>query len=432
MNILTVHAQTLPRVAARARTSTHPGVLERGFAAVVLFLSAGGLLPLFRLEGGVAVDELEGDPVLQITWMVIYGIALVLLAVRAKAALQLVGRERWLILLCSLAAMSVVWSVAPGITLRRTAALFGTTAFGVYLASRYTVAELLRLVCWVLGTAAVLSVAVVFFAPAYGIGIDETGWRGIFEHKNTLGRTMALAALVLVFQLRRRGLVNRLATVTILALVCVALFGSRSVGGLLTALAVLITMPLWLIFRLRRILMVAVAMFVLITLGGVAIWLSTASEAIVTAVGRDPSFTGRTALWLQVLDAIAPRVWLGHGYSAYWLGWEGESATIWRAITWRPPHAHNGFLDLGLELGVAGIALFIVGLVRAAWRATVLVGRTETGYGLWPIAYLLFIVTANLAESAIMVRNSMTWMLYVVVCMWLVRLHGDSKRAMAA
>ena len=49
MNILTVHAQTLPRVAARARTSTHPGVLERGFAAVVLFLSAGGLLPLFRL-----------------------------------------------------------------------------------------------------------------------------------------------------------------------------------------------------------------------------------------------------------------------------------------------------------------------------------------------------------------------------------------------
>ena len=38
MNVLIARAPTLPRVSAHARTSTSPGVLERAFALVVLFL----------------------------------------------------------------------------------------------------------------------------------------------------------------------------------------------------------------------------------------------------------------------------------------------------------------------------------------------------------------------------------------------------------
>src|SRR5262249_10004294 len=162
-----------------------------------------------------------------------------------KATLRLLGRERWLLLLCGVAAVSVIWSVAPGVTFRRTVALFGTTAFGVYLASRYTVAELLRLLCLVLGAAAVLSGALVGSAPNRGMGRDDPGWLGIFVHKNTLGRAMALVILVFIFQLRQRGIANRLASGAVLAMACAALLGSRSLAGILTAVAVVVTVPLW-------------------------------------------------------------------------------------------------------------------------------------------------------------------------------------------
>ena len=423
MNALAMNAPTLPRVAACRRTSIHPGVLERAFAVVVLFLSTGGLLPLLRLEGGIAVDELEGDPVMQIIWLAVYGVTLLLLATRAKETLQLLGRERWLLLLCGLAAVSVIWSVAPGVTFRRTVALFGTTAFGVYLASRFTVHELLRLLYWVLSAAVVLSATFVVIAPTYGIG-DDGAWRGIFVHKNILGRTVALAVLALLFRLREHGVVRRLATIAIFTLSCAMLLGSRSVTGLLTAAAVGISMPLWVIFRVRSALAIAFALFGLVTITGAATWVASTPdlpELAVAALGRDVTLTGRTGLWPLAVDAIAERWWFGHGYGAFWLGWDGESASIWRGLSWRPAHAHNGILDLGLELGVAGIGLFAVGLAVSAWRAAAVIRRTATAYGLWPIAYLMFTVTLNLAETTIIARNSLFWVLYVATCMWLIR-----------
>jgi len=430
MNALTMNALMMRSRASRRRTKTLPGVLERGFAIVVLFLFTGGLLPLLRLESGVAVDDLEGDPAMQIVWLAVYGFTLMLLATRAKAVLQLLGRERWLVLLCGVAAVSVIWSVAPGVTFRRTVALFGTTAFGVYLASRYTVAELLRLLCWVLGAATLLSVAVAVYASNLGSG-DGGGWLGIFVHKNTLGRAMALTILVFLFQLRQRGIVNRVASVAMLAVACVALLGSHSVAAMLTAVAVVVTFPLWPILRLQRMLAVAAAVFVLIAVITAACWIGTDTDVMVTAVGKDPSLTGRAGLWVAVVDSIANRPWLGHGYNAFWLGWEGESAVIWRIVEWLPPHAHNGALDLALELGIVGVVLFAVGFFVAVGRAAILIQRTRTVYGLWPIAYLLFIVLINLAESTIMLRNSIFWMLYVVTCVWLIRPRDDDRKVKA-
>ena len=428
MNARTVTALTPPRVATHCGTGTHSGVLERTFSVIVLFLYTGGVLPLLRLESGVDFDELEGDPVTRFTWLAVYAVTFILLTRRVRTTLQLFVRERWLILLCGVAVASVLWSVAPAVTFRRSIALLGTTAFGLYLASRYTVAELLRLVDWVLGVSVVLSVATVAVAPTYGISSDGTEWRGIFLHKNILGGQMALAILVSLFQIRRRGLANCLVTIVVLALASLALFNSHSVAGMLAVVIVAVTLPLWPVLRLQRPLAVASVVFALMTLGAAAWLVSTQANAIASAVGRDASMTGRTPLWAAVIDSITNRLWLGHGYAAFWLGWEGESGRIWSSLSWRPVHAHNGFLDLGLELGMVGFALFAVGFTVAVCRATPLIWRTKTAFGLWPIAYLLFIVTINLAESTIMVRNGVFWMLYVVTCIWLIR-HGSERRS---
>jgi exopolysaccharide production protein ExoQ len=60
---------------------------------------------------------------------------------------------------------------------------------------------------------------------------------------------------------------------------------------------------------------------------------------------------------------------LGYGYGAFWLGERGPSARVW-AVTWDAVHAHNGYLDLWLQIGVIGallgISLVLVILIRTA------------------------------------------------------------------
>src|SRR5262249_19561066 len=212
----------------------------------------------------------------------------VLLARRTRETLRLLARERWLGVLCGLAAASILWSVAPDVTLRRAAALFGTTAFGVYLASRYSVHELLRLVGWVLSAAVGLSVVTAIFFPNLGISPDDEAWRGIFVHKNNFGRAMALACLVLLFRVRQAGLANRVITAAVLVLAGVALYGSHSVAGILNAVAVVVTMPLWLIFRLRRALAVAPRGFAPVVLLRASMWVRTVARILI-APGRSES-----------------------------------------------------------------------------------------------------------------------------------------------
>src|SRR5207302_5013109 len=113
-------------------------------------------------------------------------------------------------------------------------------------------------------------------------------------------------------------------------------------------------------------------------------------ELAVAALGRDVTLTGRTGLWPLAVDAIAERWWFGHGYGAFWLGWDGESASIWRGLSWRPAHAHNGILDLGLELGVAGIGLFSVGLSLSECTEAAVIRTTVTAVVLWAVPYLMF------------------------------------------
>src|SRR5262249_61148117 len=129
-------------------------------------------------------------------------------------------------------------------------------------------------------------------------------WRGSSVHRTSPGRALARACLPLLFKIRHGRLPNRLIAAAVLVLAAVALLGSSSVAGFLTAFAVVATMPLWPIFRLRRAPAVAVTVFAVMAMIGVGYWLSSMADVMVTAVGKDPGVTGRTALWAAIHDSI--------------------------------------------------------------------------------------------------------------------------------
>jgi len=138
-------------------------------------------------------------------------------------------------------------------------------------------------------------------------------------------------------------------------------------------------------------------------------------------VGRDSTLSGRMELWSALVPKIIAHPWLGYGYSSFWLGMEGQSsADIWSILHWHVPHSHNGFLDLTEELGIAGLGLFLAGMILSA-RCGLYWARTQQAViGLWPLTYISFMFLFNLSEGSILRQDNIFWVLYVATSVFVV------------
>ncbi len=398
--------------------------LEKGFVVLALLLYAGAVVPLLHQSGPTRAEGAEDDLLMQGALLCVYGISFCLVAVRWRRFVYVAAGDKLLLSLVGIALISFVWSAAPGVTLQRGVALLGTTLFGAYLATRYTLREQLRLLARALGMAAVLSIAFALALPSYGIsGVEAAGyipdpatveaWRGAFVTKNVLGRLMVLGVVVFLLLILTR---KRLAFAWGgLGLCSGVLLFTNSATALVILLTMLAVLPLYAVLRRRRTLAIPIFVLAVIVGAGIAIWLLSNAESVLDVLGRDVTFTGRTELWEASVHMIQQRALLGYGYGGFWLGWEGKSAYVWLLTQIETPHAHNGFLDLWLDLGLLGSTIFVLGFVATFFRSLKLIRTYRGSEALWPLLYLTFIPLYNLTESALLTRNSIFWVLYVAV-----------------
>ena len=422
----------------KARPPGPTGLLARCAVVFVFFLAlTGALVPLLRQGSGSSASTAEGDPITQLMWLAVYAVAFVWGLTRWRRFLAVATKDKLLLLLIALAVVSVLWSAAPEVTLRRGIALTGTTLVGIGLAARFGFAELLRLLAWALGIAAVLSLLFALALPSYGISSDsltQGDWKGVFDHKNTLGKAMSLSAIVfLLLALSSRGYRWLLWAAFALSFALIVLSGSKTALSVTVVLIVLL--PLFGALRLTTTLALSISIFVALFAAGMMALLGANLESLLTFLGKDLTLTGRTTVWAVVVDTIQERPWLGYGYNGFWLGTEGPSFRVWLATGEPYYDSHNGIMDLWLDLGAVGVAVFLIGFFRALGRAVGWVHATSRAENLWPMMFLTFMLVYNLTESFILKQNNLFWLLYVVAALkmaaWreeaaLLRQTGDS------
>lgn len=399
------------------KTSRHKPVLwEKIFVLIVIFFSTGAVLPLLQTVSGAVYGPVQGNVAMQVLWAGIYAVALItlyLLLTRLRHAARIAGRDKLLWLLVGLALVSVFWSEAPAVTLRRGIALLGATAFGFYLAVRYTRREIVELLVWTFGLIAILSMGFILLMPSLGVHshYQFAAWRGVYVHKNTLGCMMVLAAIVWLLYSIDHFKENKWNFI-FFALAVVLLFQSQSVTATLILGALLVMV---LIFRkARRRKFWGAGMLLLLGGGCLAWWLGDNLLVIILDVlGRNETLSGRTELWQLIWDQIRQRPWLGYGYNAFWLGWQGPSGEVWQVLNWTPPHAHNGYLDIWLQLGLAGLVLLLISLLVNLIKAFTLARKKSDMVGLFPLLMLVFMMMHNISESTFM-ENFFFWILYVM------------------
>ena len=334
----------------------------------------------------------------------------------------------WTVSFACFAFVSALWSQDSSVTIRKAVFLVLTTAFGIYFARRYSVERQLRMICVAACAVACLSIGFALILPHYGIDHDahEGVWTGVFTQKNVCAREM-LFLLICLLPYKPEGTnmqwMRRIAIIAVLVVTA----GTQSKTAFLMAAMMLCFFPaLRCMRRLSRgLALMALSSALLSVLLFCAVALS-AGPAFVLLIGRDSTMTGRTGIWVAVLDAILKRPLLGYGFAAFWLSLRGESANIVLALRWAVPAAHNGFLEVWLQLGAVGFVLFGLGFFKAARSAIRDHRQSSFQRAAWPLAVLLLTLVYNLDESSLMQPNDFLWVLYVATLVNIA--HGATVR----
>lgn len=380
----------------------------------MLALIMGAFLPLWRDVSGNPVDPYEGDALTRFLLLMGYAVVLVLLLKRPAFLWRgfLRGVPIWLLLFWAF--LSLTWSTAPEVTLRKVGAVLLTSLYGVYLAFRFTPESFHRLLGTTLVLVLSLSLAFVVLLPEWGLmGYPHEGaWRGIFVHKNVLGRFAALGVLVFLALLMAPG--SKTMWLTGLFLSAVILVGARSATSLVLATAmVLVALGLGIASPHRRLWPILLLLGVLLG-GGWGMALSMNYDVLLEALGKDATLTGRIPLWLTLIPFIQERTWTGYGFGGFWLGWQGPSAYVWSFVGWDPPQAHNGYLDLWLDLGLVGLLLglwLLLHLVLVSVQHYLAEGFSPRT--LFQVGLATFLIVFNFSESNFLRANNLYWLLFV-------------------
>jgi len=396
---------------------------EQVFTVVSLLHYTGAILALI-LSGGLS----EGDqvvaphdhPLIQLFFFINYLISFFLLVLRWKKLIRVISQDRYITILLGLCAISSLWSVAPTTTLVRSVAIIGNSLFGIYFATRYSLKQQLRLLSWTFGIAIVLSLLFVVGLPKYGImsGLHAGTWRGIYTHKNVLGKVMILSSIVfLLTSLNERK--NKFLLWGGFVFSIILLLMTKSSSSLINFIIIMTILLILRTLRLRYLLLFPVLSFLAIVGEFFYLWLVANTETILSSMSKTSDLSGRGPLWDAVLDMIWQRPWLGYGFSVFWKSSDAPATTVWSIVGWEAPNAHNGLLDLWLDLGLLGLTIFLIGLLANLVKGLALIRKSRTAESFWPVIYMIYFLLSNQTESALLRQNEIYWLLYVTVVIFL-------------
>ena len=387
--------------------------IEWLFHILAFALQCGAITPLL-LRTSVEANALgASNPLNTFANGFVLVVVLCLLLLHRKEVFVYAPRMWPVLALAALAVLSTAWSDYPDITIRRAASLVTAMLWAWYVTARYDLKDVIAIMRQTIWLTALASLAVGLALPSMGRD-DSGGWPGIFATKNSLGIIMALGSTTFFYALLGRGqrVLKLLFWVSGFLLCTGMLYLSQSrTSWLVAMLGIVLCVAIALTYKRVGIAIILWTAIVLLFAPAVIIIMEQL-ESILPLLGRDSTLTGRVDLWLALPSYIAQRPWLGHGFAAFWVQDSTNVFMIWSLVGWEPPTGHNGWLDLLLELGAAGLALVVVQVLIIFVNGIRAVVDGREPHIRYFIVTTLLILFYNLAESNL-VRPDVMWILLV-------------------
>jgi O-antigen ligase len=367
----------------------------------------------------------DGSPLDAAFFALLIVIGGILLIRRGVVSSDLLRQNLWLVLLILFGLISVLWSEFPAIAMKRWIKSLGHPIMALIILTDPLPRQALGIV---MKRSAIFllpaSILFIKFLPQYGRGFDFwTGagyYNGVMHTKNDLGYVCMVLAIFFVWNLICRDKYLEKSTrreesaVSIMFLLMIAwLLGiadsATSSATTAIGLGVLILLGTPLVSK-RHFFLYTVT--VVVVLAGVEAQFGV-YENVVTMLGRDPSLTDRTTVWADAI-ALQSRPIIGMGFESFWLGsrLDWMSAKWW----WQPNQAHNGYIEIYLNLGFIGLFLFIALIISTLRKAAAgLTSESNFEFSRLRLALLFAILSHNYTEATFKGVHLLWTMLHLVV-----------------
>ncbi|MDE8652297.1 O-antigen ligase family protein [Novosphingobium album (ex Liu et al. 2023)] len=366
--------------------------------------------------------------------------ALAAFAIRAERNLSRLLVIPWpLVAALAFCLLSVAWAIEPSIALRRVVltSLVVWTTFALVNALGYD--RSLFLVRAMLGVLLTANFLAVYGDPGLGIHpVDIMGddglqgdWRGIMAHKNAAGLISVLTIFYYVFDAAKIPIWIRGG---VIAGAAFFLFNSASK----TSLAVgVVALFLGLLFtRYKHAFRVRVLTILLGMLGMGAILQSVYANQLQWTLNDPGAFTGRTVIWQAMWAYHRDNPLLGSGFGSFWnIGPNSPIYHYGRGWVFNVTQAHNGYLDLLVQIGPIGLALVIFAVAINPLLRLLGSPQTEGQSGALIAATLVFCLGHNLTETTLFDRDSIgqVFLMLTLASLWtLTRSSADTSRDLLA
>ncbi len=367
-------------------------------------------------------EEDASSPMDQLFLMGLLVLGLAVLSRRRIQWSALFRANKWLMVLFGYMLVSVLWSELGFVSFKRWIREFEALVMALIVISdprpRDALEALLRRTIYI---HIPLSMALVKYLPAYGVQFNRwTGdimWVGVSTQKNGLGVLCLLSAFFLAWttfrawrdhtltstktgkqRLYAHGLVF---VMTILLLrgppgsySSVSGYSSTSIAALVMGVMVLLGLA-WMQKRGNRMSALTIqGLLILILCYGTVLPLSggLSVSGFTSALGRDGTFTGRTDIWAELVPYVRDRPLLGCGFGGFWT----PEMRVKHIIS----QAHNGYLEVLMEVGSVGL-LLIAGFILSSAGKAVRALPHNFDWASFCICSLLMFTLHNSTEASI-------------------------------
>lgn len=403
VNPVTTEFLRSPRVTA-ALTTVGAGLIAIAFAAQQVIGWPGYLAALLLLCLLLVASLLARRDELEWNWAIL--------------PISLIAYLAWI-------GVSTLWSSYQRVSVTSFGYLLLVAFIGVYIGlSRDTIqiirsfGDVFRALLLVSLVLEVLS-GIIFDAPLTALNIRGSlanggPISGLVSDRNQLGTLAAIAVVTFAIEWRTRSIPRPVAIVS-LALAAGSIAFTRSpVVAMVTVVLLVAGAVLYGIRRLpdQRRQLAQYGVLGVLALGAALAWLLRAP--IIALFNATGELQFRLGLWQDVL-AFVPVHWLeGWGWTGIWNA-EIPPYTALTPTAGRPhDSALNAVVDLWLQVGVVGIALFLAVVGLAFTRSWLLAGRRRSVVYTWPALVLVALITVSVAESSVL--TEIGWLLLVICC----------------
>lgn len=374
------------------------------------------------------MSQRDGSPLDAALFGVLLATAIIVLIGRWQRTRSLLA-PNWPILLYFLYCLvSVSWSYDPEISFKRWIKALGDLAMVmIVVTDRKPLVALQRLIARLGFLLLPASVLFIKYYPLLGRGYTPDGApmnTGVSTNKNMLGIIILVISLYTLWHVRAiwrtKDLPNRrrhlIAQGTLLAF-CITLFymaHSATAQACFALGACLILAANLRIFR-QRAAGIHALILVMILLGGIAFILGGA-DAVAHALGRSSNLSGRKEIWAALIPA-APNALVGAGFEDFWMSPNVQAFQSKMVGWWHPEElneAHNGYLEVYLNLGWIGV-LLVANILIIGYKRAAKVYRRDRQLGGLFLAYVMVSAIYSFTEAGFRMMDPMWVFLLLAV-----------------